>query len=145
MLRADPTRDPVTSTLIVETTTQQRAAAQGVRLILSGWGGDEGLSSAGNGYCAELLLRGQWKELYRQSQFRHSRPWRFIAREALLLLFRDRFAAHQQLSRRSWRRPSAANSFIHPDFAIGPNGCAQLPPVRPASGLRSSGPGSMAG
>lgn len=115
VLRKDPTLEPVTSTLTVESTTQRQASAQGIRLLLSGWGGDEGLSSHGKGYYAELLLRGRWKELYRQSQW-HTRPWKFIALEALLLLFRDRSAALQKISSRSWRTRAGATSFIHPDF-----------------------------
>jgi asparagine synthase (glutamine-hydrolysing) len=37
-----------------------RAEAQGVGLVLSGWGGDEGATFNGTGALAELFLRGRW-------------------------------------------------------------------------------------
>jgi asparagine synthase (glutamine-hydrolysing) len=116
VLQKDPTLEPVTSTLIAEHTIQRRASAQGIRLILSGWGGDEGLSSSGRGYLSELLLRGRWRELHRQSRLRTNRPWRCIAREALLLLCPDRLTALEKISTRSWRGAAETRTFIHPDF-----------------------------
>ena len=46
-----------------EDVTQRAAAAQGVTLLLSGWGGDEGVSFNGRGGNAQLLLHGRWQEL----------------------------------------------------------------------------------
>jgi asparagine synthase (glutamine-hydrolysing) len=43
-----------------------RAEAQGVGLVLSGWGGDEAASFNGRGTFAELLLRGRWRTLARE-------------------------------------------------------------------------------
>lgn len=40
-----------------------QAAARGVGLILSGWGGDEAATFSGRGALAELLLRGRWRTL----------------------------------------------------------------------------------
>ena len=40
------------------------AAAQGVRVLLSGWGGDEGISFNGRGYPAQLLFSGRWRTLH---------------------------------------------------------------------------------
>ena len=37
-----------------------RAEEQGVGLVLSGWGGDEGATFNGRGTLAELFLRGRW-------------------------------------------------------------------------------------
>jgi asparagine synthase (glutamine-hydrolysing) len=42
------------------------AQAQGVGLVLSGWGGDEGATFNGRGAFAELLLRGRWRTLARE-------------------------------------------------------------------------------
>jgi asparagine synthase (glutamine-hydrolysing) len=42
------------------------AEKQGVGLILSGWGGDEGATFNGRGAFAELFLRGRWRELARE-------------------------------------------------------------------------------
>lgn len=43
-----------------------RAEAQGVGLVLSGWGGDEGASFNGRGALAELFLHGRWLALARE-------------------------------------------------------------------------------
>ncbi|MEP6619818.1 MAG: asparagine synthase-related protein [bacterium] len=116
MLRKDPTREPVTSTMIIEATTQRCAAALGIRVILSGFGGDEGLSSKGNGYSAELLVRGRWNALYRESRRRHDKPLKHIAAEALLLLFPDRDTASNRLAARRWRTPYRAAQWMQADF-----------------------------
>ena len=42
-----------------ELAVQRRAAELGVRVLLSGWGGDEVVSFHGRGYHEELLLRGR--------------------------------------------------------------------------------------
>ena len=46
-----------------EDVTQRAAAAQGATLLLSGWGGDEGVSFNGRGGNAQLLLQGRWRQL----------------------------------------------------------------------------------
>ena len=43
-----------------------RAEEQGVGLVLSGWGGDEGATFNGRGTLAELFLRGRWRWLARE-------------------------------------------------------------------------------
>jgi asparagine synthase (glutamine-hydrolysing) len=43
-----------------------RAEAQGVGLILSGWGGDEAATFSGRGIFAEMFLRGRWRALTRE-------------------------------------------------------------------------------
>jgi asparagine synthase (glutamine-hydrolysing) len=53
-----------------------RAEEQGVGLVLSGWGGDEGATFNGRGTFAELLLRGRWRTLAREvSALRRERGW----------------------------------------------------------------------
>ena len=42
---------------------QRAAAAQGIRVLLSGWGGDEGASFNGRGTIEQLLLHGRWRRL----------------------------------------------------------------------------------
>jgi asparagine synthase (glutamine-hydrolysing) len=42
------------------------AKAQGVELVLSGWGGDEGATFNGRGAFAELFLCGRWRTLARE-------------------------------------------------------------------------------
>jgi asparagine synthase (glutamine-hydrolysing) len=52
------------------------AEQQGVGLVLSGWGGDEGASFNGRGTFVELLLRGRWRTLAREiSALGRERGW----------------------------------------------------------------------
>jgi len=52
------------------------AAAQGVSLILSGWGGDEAASFDGRGVLAELFVRGRWRSLAREiAALSRERDW----------------------------------------------------------------------
>ncbi len=46
-----------------EEVVQQSAEEQGVRVLLSGWGGDEGASFNGRGHLERLLLSGRWGKL----------------------------------------------------------------------------------
>ena len=114
VLKKDPTNDAVTSTLLIESTIQRAAEEQGVRVILSGWGGDEGLSCHGNGFYSQLLLQGRWKKLFSESQAVTVRPWRFILREALLLPFPDRSSVLNKIAQRSFRSQVGVNSLLHP-------------------------------
>jgi asparagine synthase (glutamine-hydrolysing) len=53
-----------------------RAEAQGVSVILSGWGGDEGATFNGRGSFAELFLRGRWFTLAREiAALKRERGW----------------------------------------------------------------------
>ena len=53
-----------------------RAEEQGVGLVLSGWGGDEGATFNGRGTLAELFLRGRWRTLAREiSALKRERGW----------------------------------------------------------------------
>lgn len=49
--------------LNLEQVTQREAATRGVRLLLSGWGGDEGVSYNGRGLAAEYLVKRRWRAL----------------------------------------------------------------------------------
>lgn len=64
LYQRDVTRQP-TLMLAHEQIVQQQASAQGIRVLLSGWGGDEGVSFNGRGYLPSLLWRGQWRTLHR--------------------------------------------------------------------------------
>ncbi len=53
-----------------------RAEAQGVCLVLSGWGGDEGATFNGRGTLAELFLHGRWRMLAHEiSALHRERGW----------------------------------------------------------------------
>ena len=53
-----------------EATVQRAAAAHGVRVLLSGQGGDQGISFSGYGYYAGLLLGGRWAALFAEARAR---------------------------------------------------------------------------
>lgn len=67
LLLADWTRGPDAKNLLHEAAVQQHAAAAGVSLILSGWGGDEGFSFHGLGMNPKLFLSGHWIALFREA------------------------------------------------------------------------------
>jgi asparagine synthase (glutamine-hydrolysing) len=48
--------------LALEGKVQARAASQGLRVVLSGWGGDEVVTAHSTSYLAEFLLNNQWSE-----------------------------------------------------------------------------------
>ncbi|MGH6846417.1 MAG: asparagine synthase-related protein [Methylocella sp.] len=53
-----------------------RAEEQGVSLVLSGWGGDEGATFNGRGTLAELFLRLRWRTLAREvAALKRERGW----------------------------------------------------------------------
>lgn len=60
----------------------RRASELGVQVILSGWGGDEFLSSNGRGVLARQLLRGRLLEVFRECRAAARRNASTIAREA---------------------------------------------------------------
>jgi asparagine synthase (glutamine-hydrolysing) len=52
--------------VIKEVQVQRQAAREHVRVLLSGWGGDEGITAKGHGYLAKLWRRGHWRTLHRE-------------------------------------------------------------------------------
>lgn len=69
--------------LFYEPLVRQRAKTHGIRVLLSGWGGDEVASAGGQGYLAELFRRGDWRQLLRLIKSRsRSAPdsWRHALR-----------------------------------------------------------------
>jgi asparagine synthase (glutamine-hydrolysing) len=77
-----------------ENTACARAEEQGVGLVLSGWGGDEGAAFNGRGALAELFLRGRWWALAREiSALKRERGWpasRIFRGEVLSYILPDR-------------------------------------------------------
>ena len=57
-----------TMMLRAELPVQQQAQQDNVTLILSGWGGDEGISYHGTGYSLSLLQARKWCEFYRYAK-----------------------------------------------------------------------------
>ncbi len=57
-----------------ETLIREKARERGIRSLLSGWGGDEIVSSGINGYPAELFWKGHWIKLARLIRSRIAIP-----------------------------------------------------------------------
>ena len=113
-LRLDGTRGADEGTLIHEEAVQRAAAERGVKVFLSGWGGDEGVSYNGRGYYPQLLRDGRARRLWRELRERSARPWATFLAEAALPLAWPGGAA--RLRRRQWR-PRKNVTFINPAFA----------------------------
>ena len=88
VLRLDGAR-PGVHVLASEDVVQRCAAEQGVRVMLSGWGGDQGASFNGRGHRAQLLLSGRWHRLVADGRAAGRRPLRTLAEAALPLLHPD--------------------------------------------------------
>ena len=69
-----------------EHAVQRIAAAQGVRVMLSGWGGDEGASFNGRGTLESMLLRGHWWRLAAACRTRGTGPWGLLIGHVLPLI-----------------------------------------------------------
>ena len=103
-----------------EVDVQHEAAAQGVRVLLSGLGGDEGISYSGNGYYAHLLLSGRWAALFAEARARRMNPLRLMARTVVRTLpyGRDLFRQWKRLRKRLRKEFVPRHmSFINPEFA----------------------------
>ena len=85
VLRLDGTL-PGVQVHLNEEIVQRHASARGVRVLLSGWGGDQCVSFNGRGYRQHLLLSGRWRRL--AAEYRDQDAWapRFLAGIVLPLL-----------------------------------------------------------
>ncbi len=97
-----------------EEAVQRCAAESGVRVLLSGWGGDEGVSFNGRGLHEQLLLGGRWLRLAAECRA-GPHPFRTLAQVALSL-------AHPRLPIHLHRRlrgkePRRRRWLIDPAFA----------------------------
>lgn len=126
-----------------EARVQDRAAAQGVRLLLSGWGGDEGVSFNGRGLAAEWLVTGRWWTLLRSlgwgDVLRHPRAITTVAKRiesAVLPCLPDvwfELLAYRG-TRRRWER-SCINPQLLARFRSGARPLG--PPLREVPGVRN--------
>lgn len=115
-----------------EDVTQRAAAAQGVTLLLSGWGGDEGVSFDGRGGNAQLLLRGRWRQLL-ANHGRDEPAFKFLATVLLRLAHPELLEAlrsflHSAGTRHRW--------LVDPAFATGTRPLPQ--PVPRLVGMRQT-------
>ena len=136
----DVSTTPV-NTLSMESIIQPKAAERGIRVMLSGWGGDEFVSYYGDGLAAEWFLRGRWLKLAQllglRGVFRNPLRLRRVSRRfwekvALPLLPDSVYLALSGKTRSAWR-----TTFIAPEFAARLK--SQLrPPAAPVRVLRSA-------
>lgn len=102
----DPLTEP-TATLLLESAVCRRAAREGVRVLLSGWGGDEFASFNGRGAQLDFLREGRLIALARAL----GRPWR--ARAGWIRLTREvlSFLLPAWAVPLAWRSPRWAQDF----------------------------------
>ena len=111
-----------------EHVAQRAAASEGVTTLLSGWGGDEGVSFHGRGRNAHLLLSGRWQLLLAHRDPNYA-AFRFLANTLLNLalpehahilrarlrgkdLPRKRWLIDPAFARRTKRLPQPAPRFV---------------------------------
>ena len=134
-LRRDGTRD--LNVHLNEEPVQRQAARRGVRVLLSGWGGDEGISFNGRGHHGQLLRSGHWGRLWREVSASSQRPLANILLNAVLPVASPSLVRAVRAVRevRNGRRPLRNRTFIHPAFA---RRVRPLPPPPPEPvGVRS--------
>ena len=106
---------------------QRCAQEQGVRVLLSGWGGDQGVSFDGRGYPAWLLFTGRWLRLLAECRARDRRLPGFLVDILLPLVHpRSKLVLHRLLKLR-WGKLRDRRWLVHPDLVRRAN-----PPPRPA-------------
>ena len=114
-LRRDATREP---TFHVNEDPVQRSAAEAcVRVLLSGWGGDEGISFNGRGHYEQLLLAGRLTRLWREVGENSRYPLASIVAHVALPLALPEAAQRCISQLRHGRWPARRRTFIHPAFA----------------------------
>lgn len=67
VLHRDSLRHPFAITQLLDEPVQRRAVDDGVDVIVSGWGGDQGASYLGRGGFADMLWRGHWRRLIKEA------------------------------------------------------------------------------
>lgn len=113
--KKDPTNEPIHITLPIEYTIQKRAAECDVKLLLSGWGGDEGISYNAAAYFPELFLTGQWIKFLKEVRKARS-PFKTLTQEIFLVFFQDRATMSKKLKARSLRANAFSKSFLREDL-----------------------------
>ena len=86
VLRSDGTL-PGVHVHMNEEPVQRCAAEKGVRVMLSGWGGDEGVSHNSAGYLQDLLLGRQWRKLAAECRAQDATATWFLGTIVLPLAF----------------------------------------------------------
>ena len=117
ILRRDGARSPDRDgTLMREALVQTSAAARGVDVLLSGWGGDEGVSFNGRGYYAGLLREGRLVDLIRSAREEADRPLRHLLAQAVLTQLHPQAPRTVRRILRG-RLTISRKTFVHPALA----------------------------
>ena len=98
-----------------EDAVQRCAAAQGVRVLLSGWDGDGCVSHSGRHLWPHLLLSGRWRRLMAEYRAQDAGAMRFLAYGVALPFLPVAFA--DMLLRLRGGGPAARRWLIDPAFA----------------------------
>ena len=106
---------------------QRCAQEQGVRVLLSGWGGDEGVSFSGRGHPAWLLFTGRWMRLLAECHARNRRLPGFLADVLLPLVHPRSKLVLRRLLKLRWGELRDRRWLVHPDLVR-----RASPPPRPA-------------
>ena len=110
-----------TEMLHAEQKIQSNVASQNIRVMLSGWGGDEAITFNGRGYFSELFLTGNWWTLYREFQQRnrlHGLGWKSeFLKKVLVPLLPDRVVTRLEALTNADYRPAGHSAYIRPQLA----------------------------
>ena len=118
----------------VEENVLRSAAQQGLSVLLSGLGGDEGVSFNGRGYYTHLLLRGRWRRLAAECRTGEKDWMRVMARCFLELVDPRLFRYLATKGRRGWR-----SSFPDGYWLISPAFAQRVRPLPDARNFRELG------
>lgn len=98
-----------------EEAVQRCAAAQGVRVLLSGWNGDGCVSHSGRQLYPDLLLSGRWRRLIAEYRDQDAGAMYFLARHVAWPLLPDAIAGTLLRLRRG--KPVARRWLVSPAVA----------------------------
>ncbi|MEO0771344.1 MAG: asparagine synthase-related protein, partial [Cyanobacteria bacterium J06649_4] len=110
-----------TEMLQCEQKVQTEVAAQKIRTVLSGWGGDEAITFNGRGYFAELFVTGRWRTLYRELKLRgklHGLGLRGqIISKVIVPLLPDSLVTRLEAATNKYYQPAGESGYINPKLA----------------------------
>jgi len=102
-----------------ESLVRCKAVEGGMRLLLSGWGGDEFITFNGRGFFAEMFLRGRWltcyRELIQRADLNETSVWKDFLSKVILLFLPEWFVRLIKLERGKRKRISP--KFFQAKFA----------------------------
>jgi asparagine synthase (glutamine-hydrolysing) len=114
-----------------ESPVRCKAAEGGMRVLLSGWGGDEFITFNGRGFFAETFLRGRWRTCFREFKQRavlnESKLWNDFRAKVIIPLLPDWFLARLKPDHLPWLRQGKIPTVFQAEFARRLQNAASLP------------------